>query len=116
MKQQADPSQPFVPGEGDPEPMGTAMTVVLGAILLFVIVVGLQALFYQTRDDEVAAKSYAQPPQELAQVRSEQLERIRGYHWVDQPHGVVAIPIDRAMDLIVEEARAESLRSRPAQR
>jgi hypothetical protein len=42
-------------------------------------------------------------PEELAGARAEQLERLHTYRWVDEKAGTVAIPIERAMALVVAE-------------
>jgi hypothetical protein len=42
------------------------------------------------------------PPKDLAEIRMAEEHLITGYSWVDQPKGVVRIPIDRAMDLLIQ--------------
>ena len=42
------------------------------------------------------------PPVDLATLRAEEERILRGYAWVDRGNGVVSIPIDRAMQLVVE--------------
>ncbi len=42
------------------------------------------------------------PEGELEIMRHEMAERLGGYGWVDEGAGVVHIPIDEAMDLLVE--------------
>ena len=44
------------------------------------------------------------PEAELEAMRHEMSERLGGYGWVDEGAGVVHIPIDQAMDLLVEQA------------
>jgi hypothetical protein len=39
----------------------------------------------------------------LAGLRKAQAKQAQSYAWVDQKKGIVQIPIDRAMDLIVKE-------------
>ena len=39
----------------------------------------------------------------LVRQRAEQLQTIRHYSWVDREAGTVTIPIDRAMELVIEE-------------
>jgi hypothetical protein len=39
----------------------------------------------------------------LADLRKAQAKQAQTYAWVDQKKGIVQIPIDRAMDLIVKE-------------
>ncbi len=38
--------------------------------------------------------------------RAAQLERLRSYGWVDRERGIVHLPIDRAMELVVQGVRA----------
>src|SRR3954447_11713371 len=42
------------------------------------------------------------PITDLQDMRAAENDILKGYAWVDQPHGVVRIPIDRAMDLLVQ--------------
>jgi hypothetical protein len=51
-----------------------------------------------------------QPTVDLNQVRQSQEELLHSYGWVDRANGKVRIPIERAMDLIVERR----LPTRPA--
>ncbi len=87
----------------DPNVQLSALVGILGCILLFVIIVGLQALFYTMHEDELRLKVYSQPYEELRRLDAEQLEQINSYGWVDQQAGVTHIPIDRAMELTVRE-------------
>lgn len=43
-----------------------------------------------------------EPVLELNQARDQQRSELDNYGWVDRGHGIVHIPIDRAMDLILE--------------
>src|SRR5262249_9780147 len=74
-----------------------------GTILLVVIVLGLQVLFYSMTDAETARKDSPVTSPELAAELTRQRERLATYRVVDPAKGVVAIPIDRAMDLVVRE-------------
>lgn len=42
------------------------------------------------------------PAQELQQLRTEEDDVLSSYAWVDRANGIVRIPIERAMDLLVE--------------
>jgi len=44
----------------------------------------------------------ARPPHELAAFRQRENAMLENYGWVDREKGVVRIPIDRAMDLLVQ--------------
>jgi hypothetical protein len=42
-------------------------------------------------------------PKDLKQYKAEQGEILNSYGWVDQNAGIVRIPIDRAMDILVQK-------------
>jgi hypothetical protein len=46
----------------------------------------------------------------LRQVQAEHLEQLNSYRWINAQEQIAAIPIDRAMDLVVEEARKSESR------
>ncbi len=81
----------------------TIVVTVVGTLLVFVIIVALQAFFYNAQEAERVSKVDSQVPEELARLRAQQLEELHSYRWIDPRKGVVAIPIERAMELIVRE-------------
>jgi hypothetical protein len=93
------------PEERDPKSGTTLIVGAVGVILLAVVIILLQVLFYRTAEAERWRKVVSQQPEELRRLHAEQLEQINGYRWVDEPNGVVAIPVDRAMDLVIQESR-----------
>jgi hypothetical protein len=95
------------PEERDPRSATTLIVGAVAVILLAVAIVLLQVLFYRTSEAERWRKVVSQQPEELRQVQAEQLDRLNSYRWIDEQNGVVAIPIDRAMELVVKEAREE---------
>jgi hypothetical protein len=46
----------------------------------------------------------ARPAEDLAAFRQWESEILESYGWVDREKGVVRIPIDRAMELVVKQA------------
>jgi hypothetical protein len=91
----------------DPNVQLSALVGIVGSVLLFVIIVGLQAMFYAMQEDELRLKVYTQTSEELRRLDAVQLEELNSYGWVDQQNGVVRIPIQRAMELTVQELAAE---------
>lgn len=89
--------------DDDPRAPETIVAGVLGAILVFAIIVGLQALFYTMQDVERGDKVIKVAPEELTRLRAEQTERIGQYRWVDPVAGVATLPIERAMELTVRD-------------
>jgi len=89
----------------DPDVSASAVVGVVSAILLFVVVVALQALFFRMQEGERSRKVYEQPYEALQKLDADQLGTLTSYGWVDQQRGVTRIPIERAMALVVAEAR-----------
>jgi hypothetical protein len=81
---------------------------VVSAVLLFAVIVALSALFVSVEEGEIAEKTAGQAPSEMRKLRNDQLLLLSDYRWVDQANGIVRIPIDRAIDLMLaEEAKKE---------
>ena len=102
--------------KGDPSIGPTVVTGIIGTVVTLVLVILLHSYYGYTLRGEVARKVIAQPSTAVDQMRSEQLRQITEYRWVDQKTKVVAIPIDRAIELVVAEARAKQTASLPAGR
>ena len=96
-------ARPLSHGEGDP---ASPPTILAGAIFLaslVLIVVGLEAMYYHAENAEWDRKVLNEQPEELRKVRADQTEHLTSYRWVDAPNHVVAIPIDRAIELEVRD-------------
>jgi type II secretory pathway pseudopilin PulG len=88
---------------GEPNTPLTALVGIVFAILLFVVVVLLQAFFYRAEQQENERKVVAVAPEQLSQLRAQQQELLHSYKLIDPGKGVVAIPVDLAMKLVVSE-------------
>ena len=91
---------------GDPPASLTAIAGIVGAVLVLAVILLAQVLFYNVQRIEDDAKRYAGKPQALADLQARQLAEINAYRYVDQAQGVVAIPIDRAMELYATEVQS----------
>lgn len=60
--------------------------------------------FTNSRNLPMEPRLQIQPEQDLIRVRTTQEDALNSYGWVDRANGIVRIPIDRAMDLIVERS------------
>ena len=89
----------------DPNVGLSAVIGLTGAIALFVIIVLLQALFYTMQGAEQDAKTSGRPDQGVQALKADHLEQLNSYQWVSQGEGVVRVPIERAMELVVAEAQ-----------
>lgn len=63
---------------------------------------------------EAQIQGWVHPADELNAVRGAARERLSGYGWIDQRRGIVRIPIERAMSLIVDEAAHHPAPPEPA--
>lgn len=94
----------------DPNVPRSAVAGLIGAVLLFVIIVFLQALFFRMDRAEVVRKVDSQQNDALARLRADQQELLNSYHMVDPKAGVVQIPIERAMEIEVTESQSAQSR------
>ena len=96
--------------QDDPQTSGTIITAIVGAVLIFALIVALQAMFYIVEENERYNKVYTQAPEDLTRLRAEQQERINSYRWIDQANGIASIPVERAMELMLAETYARETR------
>jgi len=93
------------PQQDDPGSGATLRVGVAGVLLVVLSVIGLEVLYYHTerrarRALEAAASA------ERTELQRVQRQRLDGWRWVDRDRGVVAIPVERAMELVIEECGA----------
>ena len=74
----------------------------MGVILLILVVLVLQVMFYRAESD-LYARTYADPQLDVAKINAEQLESLGSYSFVDREKGILRIPIQRAMELLARE-------------
>lgn len=62
----------------------------------------------QANAGQRAATPWESPAADLAAQRSREQEHLEQYRWIDRERGVVQIPIERAMELVVAHEQDES--------
>jgi len=87
----------------DPDALTTATVGLVGTILVVVAVVFLQGLYESVNRSEFQRKVVNEAPAELRALRAAQLKRLHAIAWVDKRNGIVAIPIERAMELLAAD-------------
>lgn len=85
----------------DPDALTTATVGIVGTILVIVAVVFLQGLYESVNRSEFQRKIVAEAPAELTKLRAAQQRKLSATAWVDKQNGIVAIPIEKAMALLV---------------
>ena len=89
--------------------IGLVVVCVVSIALLF----GLLKFFQSREETSVAntvepTKMFPQPQlqktpiPDLKAIRAEEDKLLKGYAWVDQPKGVVRIPVDRAIEVLAQ--------------
>jgi hypothetical protein len=81
----------------------TVIAGFVGCILVFAFIIAVQILFQRTEQAQYRQKIVAQVPEQLSQLRSEQEARINSYRIVDEKRGLVAIPIDEAVQAFARD-------------
>jgi hypothetical protein len=107
-----------------------AVVMCLGVIVSFALMVGLFRIFASMAESESApaakmATADELPPlprlevvpgRNLEQLQAETSERLHGYGWADRTHRTAHIPIEKAIDVVVEQGlptREPAARSEP---
>jgi hypothetical protein len=103
-----------------PRPSGPSVFATFVAIVGCMLALGLVVyLTYLPNRSEVISVDMAQVPEDarwkysaegraerLAQLRARETDMLSTYSWVDQQAGVVRVPVDRAIELVVAEQRS----------
>jgi hypothetical protein len=88
------------------------MSGLIGALVVFLIIVGAQALYYHVERNMLEGKQGQGAPAELRELEAHQEKQLHGYGWIEsgtpQKPGepakkAVGVPIERAMELLVTE-------------
>lgn len=102
-----------------PPPRPVSVVTVLAILACFALFLVLVRLTFSSRPpayipetevpDKLSADQAWQATPEsraayLTELRDKQQKQATSYGWVDQKAGIVQVPIDRAMDLIVQDA------------
>jgi len=91
------------------EPRSGAIALV-GAgivILLVLIIVGVEAYYDRVRDQQIFVKQLQPVSEDFKALRAREDTDLNSYRYIDRAKGSVRLPINRAMDLLVEEAHAK---------
>jgi hypothetical protein len=80
-----------------------AMIAALSAIITLAVIIAIQAFFFQYQETLVKDRVVDQKTDTAQSMLTEQLQSVSEYGVVDKAAGVYAIPIDRAMEIVVED-------------
>jgi hypothetical protein len=82
---------------------GLVFAGVVSTVLVIGSVIALTAM-YHNFEGSMAAKVQAEPYAAAGNYQSDQDKVLGSYGWVDEKKGVVAIPIEQAMDIMARRA------------
>lgn len=79
---------------------------VWGSLITFVIVILLQAAYYQQTyiNDVRKASEYPQ----TVEMLEKQEQELEGYKWIDKDKGIIAIPIEKAKEEVIKELQQQA--------
>jgi hypothetical protein len=86
-----------------------SLSVIITGLVMILLFVGLAIFLVSQREkiptvDEQTAEVRLK---NLAELNAENQRSLTQYHWIDKNKGVVGIPINRAMDLVVAQLQAD---------
>jgi len=91
-----------------------ALAAVLSVILVVDLIVGLTAVYYRYQGELEDSARFTEPPAKAEALRAKQEALLTDYRLIDPEKGVVGIPIDRAMELVVAELAQPQTGGAPA--
>ena len=80
---------------------GAYVLAVIGAFLVMVALVGLMR--HYTKTPPIGAERAQERIKNLKEMRAANYEAMHNYAWQDQAKGLVRLPVDRAMELTLQE-------------
>ena len=75
----------------------------LSVIVLVAFTLLMEVLYYSSAANLNVERNIEQPAVELVNLQTEQEGRLASYAWVNEKKKIAAIPIDRAMDLVLAD-------------
>jgi hypothetical protein len=89
------------------------LTVIGSVVVIVATLVWLRGWFFTVRNETVHVQVLSVENDELKIRRADEEIQLGSYGWVDEESGVVRIPIDRAIEVLAEEARVKREREEP---
>ncbi len=79
----------------------------LSGLALFAAVIIFTTAIYFDTDRQEVIKKRAMGNLEVQQFRQAQQQRLNEYRWIDQSSGVVGIPVERAIEILINEMNGD---------
>jgi len=78
-------------------------------VILVVVILAIQFYFDRVTEQQVYQKQMLPVSDDLLALRAKEQAQLHSYAYIDRAKGVVRIPIERAMELLAQEAEAGKL-------
>lgn len=82
-------------------------------VVIVIIIVVLNEIFVASTEREITESVLRPESAELRELRAREIETLNSYKMLDEENGIVQIPIERAMQLMSEEAFEEQVQTSP---
>lgn len=93
--------------KSDASVRGIVIGLIAGVVVVTVAIIGIQQFYIHTREQVVQENVLSRFDPRIRALHAEETRILTSYGRVDGEPGYVRIPIDRAMELMVEEAYRE---------
>ena len=93
-------------GQGDPESGVTGFVIAVGTALVVVTVLVVIAYYRSYTESFFAERVMEQESPALMEMKQAEQERLESYGMADDDSGMARIPVEKAMDMMVEKADA----------
>ena len=89
------------------EPKGSLLLFLIGltAVLLILVGIGIQYYYQTLREHEVQQRVLIPENNQLRDLRNKEEYELSTYGYTDQAAGKVRIPVERAMQMVAQEAK-----------
>ena len=84
---------------------GVVLIGVVATVLLWVSVVALQAYYYSTAGEVESQRASAGKSREARDLKAQQRADLQDSKYIDPKKGIVTIPLDDAMKLVLQDAK-----------
>lgn len=92
----------------DPRAPSTFFVGAISVLLLVAVAIGLDGLHRAEAQRENQRKVVEVEPTRRLELEAVQRRRLAEYRWIDHESGRVAIPLERAIELLVAESGADA--------
>lgn len=99
-----DPHVAAAPAGGaEPDILTVCLVAIITALCVVIAIFGVETIYYELAARENEVKVVAGKSPDLEAYRMEQQHQLEEYRYVDREKGIVAIPIERAMELMAPD-------------